>query len=229
MQKKFWFPGKMPERISFFQNFGVKIAKYQDVLGFSPEQIAEMEQVSADYIAAYSWVYSCEASMRAAYAWRDELYGEPAEVAASPPAPVFPDPPVIGSPRGLIERMYRFRRQIVSRDGYTADIGADLGLIGSTLTRSDLAEMAPNLNISTAEGNQLLIKGNMWKMPAVIIEYRPENGEWKNAAILTNLPASVNITTTDAEGPERGLVRAIYYGNNVTQGTYSPEYPVVIF
>jgi hypothetical protein len=229
MQKKFWFPKTMPERLTFFQNFRAKIGAYQSELEFSPEQIAAMEIVADEFIASYGWVKSCEATLKAAFAWRDGIYGSASAGSGVLEAPAFPPPPVVSGANNIIEAIYAFRRQIVTRPGYTESIGRDLGIIGAAKSKTRLAEISPSLRISVSEGNQLSVAGSMQKMPAMMIEYKPENGQWSTAGFLTNLPGTINISPADAAGLERGSVRAVFFQKNAKCGSYSSEYPVVLY
>jgi len=220
----------MPERVAFFQNFRTKIGSYQAELEFTPEQIAAMETLAGEFIASYSWVNSCEATMKAAFAWRDMIFGSrAAEGDVVPEAPMFPTPPSLSGSRGIVEQMYKFRRQIVSRAGYSPAIGADLGIIGAAESKTSPASLSPELKISVSEGNQISVAGSMQKMPAIVIEYKPENGTWSNAAFLTNLPMTICIATEASPGAERGTVRAVFFNKNAQCGNYSAEYPVVLF
>ncbi len=219
----------MPERQAFFLNFRRKIGKYQAELGFSTEQIAEMQTLADDFMASYSWVISCEATMKAAFAWRDSLYEMPSPDAGASEAPVFPVPPVVNGGKGIIERMYKFRRQIVASGGYSESIGADLGIIGAVEQPLRTAQLSPTLKISTAQGRNVFIGGSMKKMPAIMIEYKPEHGEWIRAAFLQNLPTTINLPADDPAIAERGTVRAVYFQKNEQCGNYSAEYPVVLY
>lgn len=229
MQKKFWFPKTMPGRLAFFQNFRVKIGKYGPELGFPPEKVEAMENLADEFIASYTWVRSCEATMKAAFAWRDAVYGDWESGMDAPAAPVFPPPPLLNSKQGIIERMYKFRGQIVSSPAYTEGLGRDLGLVGAEIQRPQAASLAPELRVSSTAGHTVSIAGNMRKMNAVAVEYKPQNGNWSLAAFLTNLPASVVIAPAEPGALERGSIRAIFYRKNEPFGNYSVEYPVVLY
>ena len=230
MQKKFWFPKTMPERLVFFQNFRAKIGKYETELGFTPEQISAMETLADEFVAAYTWVKSCELTLKAAFAWRDTIFENTEEEGADVPTPpAFPPPPSLSGGQAIVEQMYKFRRQIVSRPGYTSAIGRDLGIIGAEVSVTQPSMLAPDLRVSVSEGNAVSISGNMQKMQAIFIEYRPENGDWTRTAFLTNLPATVNIAPQNSLAAERGSIRAVFYKKNAPCGNYSPDYPVVLY
>lgn len=228
MPKKFWWAGSLSDQVSQMQNFVTKINGYAAVLGLTPAEISTMQNLGTVFIGAYNFAEGCRASMQAATQWRDMVfYGEPTGTDAPEP-PVFPVGVTTDRTRGVVTQFFAARDRILASPGYTLAIGEDLGIVGAEIAPRPPSEVTPALKASVTMGNTVNLTGSMQGMDGLRVEYAPKGGTFTTIAFLTNTPGGFQITPTNPNQPETGMIRAVFIKKNAELGNFSPNYTVTV-
>lgn len=228
MPRKAWWSTTLADQSTLMQNFVNKIAGYAAVLGLTPAEITEMQNLGIGFISAYNFAEGCRLSMQAATQWRDLVfYGEPTGMEAPPP-PVFPVTGSTERTRGTVTQFFAVRDRIVASAGYTTAIGEDLGLVGAEIAPRPESDLTPELKLTVSFGNTVNLVGSMQGMDALRVEYAPKGGNFTTVAFLTKTPGGFQVTPTIPNQPETGVVRAVFIRKNAEVGNFSPSYPVTV-
>lgn len=228
MARKYWYPGAMPDQLVMYQNFHGKIPLYAAQLRITPEEITAAQALCDAFVDAYNTVEQCKTTMQSMTKWRDMiLYGTPTGT-PSPAAPVFPVAPTKAYTRGVVDKFFFLRDQIVAAPGYTVSIGEDLGIVGAEITPRQPQDVKPSLKAVPAAGYWVNLSGSMQGMDALRVEYAPKGGTFKTVAFLTNTPGGFQITPSAPNQPESGHIRAVFIKKNTEFGNFSADYPVTL-
>lgn len=228
MPRNPWWPGGMTDQLVLIQNFQAKIANYQTALGFTAAQITAAVNMCNGFVEAFNLTEQCKATMKAQVQWRDMVfYGTP-KGGTLPDSPVFPTRVAPLYTKGVVTQFMELRDQIVSAPGYTETIGKDLGIVGITVPPVPPSAVTPDLKPIVSLGNWINMTGSMQGMDALRVEYAPAGGEFKTVAFLTKTPGGFQLSTSVANQPENGVIRAIYIRKNEEYGNFSPNYPVTV-
>ena len=130
--------------------------------------------------------------------------------------------------RGLVDDFFDLRDQIVANNGYTVAMGEDLGIVGSEQQGLLPADTTPELKTVSANSNMVTITGSMQGLPVMRVEYAAKGQTYSSVAIITNLPAMIEIPMVNPNVPQLGTIRTIYLKNNAEFGNYSPNYDVTL-
>lgn len=228
MPRSHWWKTTLSEQVSQVQNFAPKIGGYAEPLGWDERQVIAAVALCNHIIAAINVASQCRATMLAVTNWRDlVLYGEP-KGTPSGKAPTFPV--IDGSvyDRGLVDDFFDLRDQIVANNGYTLSMGEDLGIVGSEQQGLLPADTTPELKTVSANSNMVTITGSMQGLPVMRVEYAAKGQTYSSVAIITNLPAMIEIPMVNPNVPQLGTIRTIYLKNNTEFGNYSPNYDVTL-
>ena len=88
---------------------------------------------------------------------------------------------------------------------------------------------APLFPVSGGDGtNYVTITGSMQGMPVMRVEYAAKGQTYGSVAVITNLPATIQIPMTNPNVPQLGTIRSIFVKKNADFGNYSPNYDVTL-
>jgi len=228
MARSYWWATTLSAQVLLIQNFIAKLPGYATTLGLTPAQVTAATTLCDSIVSAIDVTNQCRATMQAVTNWRDlVLYGQPKGKGAGI-APVFPDLNGSTYERGLVDQFFELRDQIVASSGYTLAIGEDLGIVGTESSNLVPAETTPELKTVSASTNYVTITGSMQGMPVMRVEYATKGQTYGNVAIITNLPATIEIPKVNPNNPEVGTIRTIFMKKNADFGNYSPNYDVTL-
>jgi len=227
MGRRYWWPGALPEQVTLLQNFAAKIVGYKDQLEWTDTQAEKAFDLSNSIISAINVASQCRATMQAVTNWREiVMYGEPK---GSPVgmAPLFPVIDGAAFVCGMVDQFFDLRDQIVANAGYTLAMGEDLGIVGPEIPGKIPSETAPDLRTVSTSSNVITITGSMQGLPVMRVEYAEKGQTYSSVAIVTNLPATIEVPMVD-DTPQVGTIRSIFVKNNADFGNYSPNYDVTL-
>lgn len=228
MARAFWWPGSLAAQIFLIQNFISKIGGYEITLGWTPDQVKAAIALCNAIISAINVTNQCRATMLAVTNWRDiVLFGGPKGMPGGK-APLFPIIDGALYNRGLVDEFFELRDQIAANSGYTLSMGEDLGIVGQESSGLIPSETSPELKTVTASTNYVTINGSMQGMPVMRIEYAAKGQTYGSVAIVTNLPATIEIPMVNPNVPQVGTIRSIFVRKNADFGNYSPNYDVTL-
>ena len=126
--QRIWLPRTLGLLAPWFANFYLKFAQLAPVLGLE----SSVPQVARDN-AVIQWMLAAQeafgANERGFNKFRDEtLYGGKGDAAPVEPITGLPEPPSVFT-TAIIERLVELVDKIEAADNFTADIGAQLGII----------------------------------------------------------------------------------------------------
>ena len=228
MARRPWWPSTLADQSSLMQSFRSKIGGYASQLAFTPAQVTDAQTLCTTFINAYNFAEAARLAMQGATQWRDLVFfGEPVGGDA-PPTPAFPSGGDFEFTRGVVNRFFSLRDQIVANNGYTLAMGEDLGLIGPENPSRPAGEVAPVLKATVSMGNFVNLTGSMQGMDALRVEYSKQGGEFTTIAFLTKTPGGFQVTPSNPNQPENGFIRAVFIKKNEEFGNFSPNYPVTV-
>ena len=228
MARAFWWPGSLAAQIFLIQNFISKIGGYEVTLGWTADQVKSAIALCNAIISAINVTNQCRATMLAVTNWRDiVLFGGPKGTPGGK-APLFPIIDGALYNRGLVDEFFVLRDQIAANSGYTLSMGEDLGIVGQESSGLIPSETSPELKTVTASTNYVTINGSMQGMPVMRVEYAAKGQTYGSVAIVTNLPATIEIPMVNPNVPQVGTIRSIFVRKNADFGNYSPNYDVTL-
>lgn len=146
--------------------------------------------------------------------------------------PVLPSITVPVPPVALMVGIIKSTRKDVAKmklaDGYTAEIGIDLGIKkapGESISPENFAGEAKLRTLTDYQVEGVYKKKGMSGMR---FEYRRKGGAWQVATNALGSPVVFRITPTTPGEAEQIEIRVIYLDKNTPFGQYSPTYSVVI-
>ena len=220
-----WFPLSLQDRATWYNNFDTQFQVVGASLGFG---LLEVTSVSDDN-SVIQFLIQAETELKVYEdaVWKYRILMTEGDI--GDPAVAFPALPTYGTPasvpRGIFERLVSIVNRIRVAPAYTDEVGALLGIIPAT--PSVPTEFKPVIKTSESVGGYSFdVNVTRLGMPGFKIQIQ-RSGEtgWKDNTFATNNPATVVITPTTPDQPERVLVRAILLDNNVPVGTpFDPTY-----
>ena len=228
MARKPYWPGTLADQVSALQNFATKIAGYQTQLSWTAAQVTAAINLCTAFIVAYNFAEASRMTMQGATKWRDLVfYGGPTG-GTIPSPPMFPIGELPAATRGVVTQFFALRDQIVAHSGYTLAMGEDLGIVGAEVSPLGPTDMTPQLKVSVSSGNTINVIGSMQGMDALRVEYQPNGGKFVTIAFLTKTPGGFQLTPTNPNQPENGMIRCVFIKKNAEFGNFSPNYPVTV-
>jgi hypothetical protein len=177
MARQFWWPKSLGDQQTRVKDIKEKIGGYQVPLGLTLAEVTEIEDLCTAIIEAYEFHASTDATQQAVTEWRDQVwYGTPVGDAVSP-APIFAVKGAVTFTRGSITQLFKWRENILTRDGYTEAIGEDLGFIGPEEEAPDLGTFKPTLKADAAQQGGFALgvtignrgKSDQWVLSAALV------------------------------------------------------------
>lgn len=229
MAKKFWWPKRIADQMQVVTTFKTTFPKVANNLGFTPEDVTYAIEVCDSILASYQFVEDLSASAKAATSWRNHVfYGEQTGFDATvPPSPLAPA--AVRYIEGSVDLFFKFRSRVMASPNYAPSFGYDLGLIGPEKMRLSSSDASPDLDVSVSSGNMLNIAGSLKGCDALRVEYAPEGAEFSTIAFLTRTPYSFQLKTQQPGIPEKGSVRAVFIKANEPFGSYTGNYPILLW
>jgi hypothetical protein len=224
--KNDWLPYDLDGRASRFRAIAGQIDQFASPLGLTPAQVMRIKQIAEAYDYAYSVVHQAETATKALVAWRRAVMDQKTRVGQAAPAPPsFPAYNVpAGTTIGMVAEMRRYVRLMKASPGFSSMIGEALGIMPPPDSQLSLAEISPNLKLTTMDGGRLTVRCVMMTMDALRLEYSPAGAEraWRLIGFFTTLPATVKVDLAADTLAEAGHVRGIFMKKNQTVGKMSP-------
>jgi hypothetical protein len=224
-----WFPSSLQERAAWYNAFSTNLAAVSTSLGLTAADMTNVTQDTQNVTFLASAAMMIDAYTEAVRQYRIVF----TEGSIGEPTPAFPtlEPLEVVNPlqpTGAFERLDNLVKRIRAAPTYTPEIGALLGIIPSTPTPP--AELKPVIKASDSLGDyQYEVNVTRLGMPAFKVQIqRGGSMTWEDAGFATNNPATLSITPTTPDQPERIMVRAILLKNNEPIGVPSdPTYVTV--
>lgn len=216
-----WLPTKLSDFATWYGNFALKFAEAAPVLGFTPAEILAVQQDNA----TVQWINEMNVAFDAAdkrfKVFRDEMLDAPIG-SVNPPAPevVMPPLPAVVTNAAIIDRVIKLAKRIELANGYTKDVGNDLGIIPKPKPQPDVIK--PKLKVTALPSFQVELKFTLGKYKAVLVEMqRDGSSEWLKIGNISDSPF-IDTTPSFAPGkPEVRTYRIRYIQKNALVGEFS--------
>lgn len=228
---KHWFPGTLPARALWYQNFATQIlAIGVGTLSLPVADVTAVSNDNEDFQSIADTTVAVENFAAAVRAYRITL----TEGNTGDPQPVFPSENFSGPPNdrpaGMFERLDNLVKRIRLNPAYTPEIGEALGIVPTTPAPPLFEDLKPVIKASESSGGYAF-NVNVTRMGMTAFKVQVQRtGEvgYKDAVFATNNPAEVTIVPTTPDQPERILVRAVLLKDNEPVGVPSdPTYVTV--
>ena len=218
-----WFPTTLQAQAGWFNNFANQFASVGASLGFTPEELAAVDDDNQVFQFLATNTKTVNAYHDAFRQYRNVLL----EGNIGDPAPAYPPALPAGGipcPTGIFARLQRTVAQVRSATNYTTEIGALLGILPPPPPGpSPESEMKPNLSAVSMPGNVVEVKFVRGKTDGISVETKIDNAEtWSSAGKFIKSPASLVIPENPSGLPRSVQIRARYVEGNSPVGQYSP-------
>ena len=223
-----WFPGNVAARTAWFENFTNEFSALGAGLGFSPAEVAAVEDDNKimQFLGATTvWIKAYDDAVRQ---YRIII----TENEIGDPTPQFPANPALALPvvvpTGIFERLNDLVERIRVAPTYTKEIGAMLGIIPAQPTPPDPNSIKPTITASPSfAGYKFDVNVTRMKMNGFKIQIRRMDSEvWTDAGFGTSSPLEITVAPTAPGQPERLQVRVILLKKNEPVG--QPSDPVYV-
>jgi hypothetical protein len=216
-----WLPRTLPALAAWFANFAEHFGALYAQLGFKSDVLAE---VTADN-STVQWLNDAmamnEANGAALRHFRDAtLYGEKNDAAPTNPSMMMPSlPPNLS--HSIIQRVVALAEKIQLADGYTEDLGAQLGIV---VPKSDgVGENAvkPSVKVFPAAENHdfAVVVENRGRADQSELQYRVMGQEtWKSLKIFTGKSCDAQFAPATDGQPVQVQVRVQLHRKNQKYG-----------
>lgn len=217
-----WFPRSLPEQAAFYVNFTNGFIEIAEDLGFTTEDIAELQADTAvmQYLALTD---SMMKNFKSAFRTFRINLTRGSDVGKATSYVHFlspPEPPIVAY--GMFDRLFHLADRIVAADGYTPATGARLGILPKGKEPLKVEELVLKLKIKAVGGAEAEVRFKRGRTSGVNLYFQREPfGEWFNLGRFPQSPAIVKIPLLDAAKPEVVYIRGRYLIGNDPAGEYS--------
>lgn len=224
-------PRKESEANLVCQNIAAKLGDYQTTLGLSAGDVSRAVNNATVFQYLLNVAPQFEAAKRQFSTYKDEiLNGEPN--APTPDTPEYTVPQMANTTivsSGIIKWTNNLIERIKRADGYTSDIGKDLGIADDSKPGGGIGEHGADFEQTlktTLKGMALAndtvqIAFNKQGLPAVRIQMRRGAAqEWINVGDAFTSPL-IDAAPSIGGNPERREYRAVYLKDNQPFGQWS--------
>ena len=236
MKRQTYYPAATGQQIQWLGNHVSKLAGHAPTVGLSPADCAAriadgrwvIYLLGSWYPAVKAWAKSCtEAVARGLSPDGTNLMVLP--VFVPPPLPAATPgglPAVVPVEEGALERIFATVQVIKEAEGYSAEIGQDLGIIGSAVTPPDLNLIVPDLSAMVTATHVFLKWGwGGWSDWLDMCEIQVDRGNGWETLMFDSDPNFKDLTPFPAS-PAKWKYRAIYRAGESRVGQWSPEVTV---
>jgi hypothetical protein len=223
-----WFPRSLVEQSRFYANFTRSFQETALGLGFTAEDVAELEADNAvmQYLALTNLMVKNFRSSFKAMKNHLTLGGEGGEavyIHFTPPA----EPPIV--PAGMFERLFRLADRIVAAEGYTDSIGARFGILPKSGESIGAEDAKLKLRAKTPGSAQVEVKFIRGTTSGINLFMRRAGSEERiDLGRFFHSPAIVKIPLTEAGKPEQIYLFARPLKGNNAVGDYTPMIDLIV-
>ncbi len=151
-KKKHYLPTKENDRITWLNNFALKLATYAMQFNLTPAQVGWVQTAALFYAYIIGRIDSAKNEVTSLVAFKNKLsFTTDNEPLGPVPQPELPMEPM-AVPSGIFTTVARMVADIKNSPNYTASIGEDLRIIGEETTTQDPALLKPTLKIVLGTG-----------------------------------------------------------------------------
>lgn len=218
-----WYPNREDELIAWHAAFSAAVSGYAAALGLAPAVVTQVSADAGAVAAVINYLQQAKNFTAEVVAFKDQvLHGQ-----LNTPAPPLPNvPAVVSMPLGwlpnLEARTRQLANQIKSNGAYTAQMGQDMGIVGSTPPTGQVSVTATALTQSQVDVR--VLKAGY---AVVVVDSRRGGGAWEQLAVLTTASYVDNRPPLTPGQPEQRDYRAQGYVNNARTGPMSAVVSVV--
>ena len=221
------FPNRESEVSLYLNNVAIKIPDYQVTLNYTLAEIEAVQQDAANYAYLLTLSNQLKQAVDVYYEFKRQMFE-----GAEGPMPDIPGFPGISMPgagmAGIVTRAKLFKRNTMTRPGYTVLIGEALGMEKPVTPPPDPMLITPVLSATPIPDGKIQFKCSKMGMDAVRVEYKLPNvegwhpgGDFTTAKTVTSLPETLKVN------PEKVLYRARLLKKNEPIGQYSSVITVI--
>lgn len=213
-----YYPIRIGDQIIWLRNFRNKVPNYQVALGYT---VGDMTAIQAD---ADRCIYLLDTVNSAAQSFGTSITSHIDTVfngtgSALVPLPAFtlpttPTPPANVLP-GALKRIFAFVKNLKTRTGYAADIGADLQIVGSTTP--DDPNAVPPADGEARSGEVVITFKKMGHMGVWVEGQVGAETDWTFLAIDTTNPYNDTRPLKVANQPEKRRYRLCFWDGDPTK------------
>ena len=216
-----FLPTADPALVVWFNNFQLKFAAYALTVGFVAADVTALQNDYATFAYAVNLaaVFKEEAKERNQY--KDTLRDGPIGIAApvTPTVPTIAPPATVSAP-GIVPRLRAIIQRIKTHPNYTAAMGQDMGIVGST--SGPAAGDKPSVSAEAQPASQVILKWSKGVYDGVSIEsQRGTETTWAQIGMDTSSPYLDSRAPTAAGVPELRRYRCRYFLSDEPKGDYS--------
>lgn len=217
-----WLPSTQAQRLTWLQNFNLKIALYSGVAGITAGDITLVGQ----WLATYLWILNRSDQISTVgqdiNAWKD-IYANGPEgtpLGAFPTAPTYPAVPPLFSPTaGMWIQLIRFVERIRNTAGFTEAMAEDLGV---AVVSGGPALGDPTFEAIAQPNSEVRINWVKSSSSGVIVEgQRADEVAWTLLGTDTSSPYLDSRAPLVAGQPEVRRYRIRYLVGDELVGNYS--------
>ena len=227
--RRIWLPTNLPELAVWFANFADKFKTVYAALSFTAADNTAVQTANATVQWINDVMGSQEASAAAVRSFRDQLlYGEKND--AKPAVPATDLPPVPAEyVSSIVQWLDTFKEKIELSDGYTPDIGAQLGIVANNAGGISEENVKPSVEAFAAVENYdfAAVVTGRGKADQNELQFRLPNQEgWQTLKTFTGKSCNAQYQPTPEGQPIKIEIRVQLYRNNRKYG--QPSNPVYI-
>lgn len=233
MKRQAYYPSRAAEQIVWLENLRNKLTAYAATLSLTPAQLAAaiadcrcLIYILGSWLPGQrTWSPSCTAASNAAQV------GDGSALIVLPvfTAPALPSG-VLMVNTGALHRIFDLVQTIKDGAGYTDAIGADLGIVGSSVSTPDLATVQPVITVTL---NGVVIEiGWTWGGDSAFLdmcEIQVDRGTGQGWVLLSfdTTPGYTDSATHPAT-LTKWKYRAIYHADDQRVGLWSAEVAITV-
>jgi len=211
-----------------FQNLKAKLPGYGSALSLTLAEIAAVVRDAENFNYLITVAQQVNDSKDAFFAFKDLLIeGDiSSTIVAEPTFPTIVMPE--DAMPGIKKRFRKLIQRIKTANGYTDQIGEDLGLLENVPNSIVPQDVVPELKLKALTGSRVEITFSKKGFDAMRVEFqRKGDTVWHLDGIYTRSPATSEIAPVVPGEPETRSYRGVLMENNIAVTQYSPTYTIV--
>lgn len=220
-----WLPRTLEALAPWFSNFALKFEEFAAELGFTPADVAS---VNNDNLVV-QWLLDAEqafeANMDGFRQFRDEtLYNEKNDPAPIEPVTVLPPNPA-NFTTSIIDRLIILVERIKLADKYSDEIGAQLGIVGAESESIAPENWKPVLKVKALPGFQIQVEFTRGEASGILLQSEDDGADtWSEVGRFFGSPA---IFTANGNTPKAVNLRGRFLEKNDPVGNFSDTVQIV--
>lgn len=219
---KNYLPQTDPERVTWFNNFALKLPTHATVLGVAASEVTTIQHDAAmlDHLIAKR-LPALRSAQQQQTAYKNLIADGPlgAPVADPPALPALSASPVTVPP-GVLPRLRALVQRIKNTTSYTEVIGVDLGIIGADTSTSETPK--PTFKTVAQPGHEVRLDWVKGRLDGVMIQgRRPGEATWTDLGVDHFSPFVDTRKPADPAHPEAREYRLRYLSRDEPTGDWS--------